>query len=187
VGFADPWFLGQNRGLEIPAADLAPQGVALGPLSSMTHSQYGLYSLTFLAVALVGCGEPAGPADVMRTWLGHLNRGEVEEAYGLVDAATRRRLTRAEDAWFEGRTDALAPTARPTEGAEPEDGLTLFRHLVSGPGFHGVPPLPANASERVGPAEIDGDSARVPVRTADGFEEAELTFESGSWRIAMLR
>lgn len=153
----------------------------------MTYSQYGRCCLIPLAVALMGCSEPAGPADVMRTWLGHLNRGEVEEAYGLVTAGTRSRLKRAEEAWFEGRTDALAPNARPTEDAEPDGGLTLFRHLVSGPGFHGVPPLPPNAAERVGAAEIDGDSARVSVRTADGFEEAELTFESGSWRVAMLR
>lgn len=122
----------------------------------------------------------------MRTWLSHLTRGEIEDAFELCTAATRSRLAVAEEAWFAGREHPLAPADRPAEDARRDSGLTLFRRLVAGPGFHWVPPLPADAADRVERAEIDGDRATVRVRTATGFEEASLAFESGAWRVAML-
>lgn len=150
----------------------------------MGERGYGVGLLVLLLVT--ACGDEPGPAAVFEAWLGHLVRGEVEDAFELLSSDSRRALAEGEAAWIAGRDHRLAPKDEPVSGPDGQEGLRLFRRLVAGPGFHGVPPLPGDAADRVESATITGDGATVVVRTADGPQHARLVREDGSWRVAVL-
>ncbi|NRA96758.1 MAG: hypothetical protein HRU14_11180 [Planctomycetes bacterium] len=145
-----------------------------------------LFGSGLLALLLFGSGGEPGPGAVLEAWLEHLVCGEIEDAFDLLSTSSRQALAEAEAAWIAGRGHPLAPKDSPPRASDGPAGLILFRRLVAGPGFHGIPPLPADAADRVESETIEGNLARVRVRTTGGTHEAHLVRENGSWRVAAL-
>ena len=156
----------------------------MGEDRGMLSRGYGLGLCALLL--LVACGAEPGPGAVLEAWLGHLVRGELEEAFELLCSSSQRTLAEAESAWIAGGDHPLAPGDAPTGPVDGPAGLLLFQRLVAGPGFYGVPPLPTDAPDRVESEIIEGNIARVRVRTADRSHEARLVQEDGSWRVSVL-
>lgn len=152
-------------------------------ITTMGSRAYGAALALLLAA---GCSGDPGPAAVMEAWLGHLARGEVQQAFALLSSRSRDLLSEAEDAWISGRPHPLAPSDGLEVEPESPRGLSLFRRLVAGPGFHGAPPVPEDAGARVQAEVIDGDRAVVTVKTLNGSSDAHLIREDGVWRVAVL-
>jgi len=134
---------------------------------------------------LVACSSDLSPQDTYSHYLELLVSGDVESAWALLSASSRDRLARAERTWRSGGQDDLAPTGEAAPPSEDVEGFALFRRLVAGPGFHGVPPLPSSAPAAITGARVDGDTAYISVDTPEGPGEARLVREDDVWRVAL--
>jgi hypothetical protein len=135
-----------------------------------------------ILVALAGCGAEPGPEAAWRAWIEDLQAGRTEAAFDRLASTSRQELEQAEALWRAGGSHPLLPPgeAPPPPAARP--GLALFERLLHlQDGTLGV--LPADAPERIGPAIVEGDRARVSVRTPIGTREAWLLSEDGRWGI----
>ncbi|HYG70492.1 MAG TPA: hypothetical protein VD838_22640 [Anaeromyxobacteraceae bacterium] len=122
--------------------------------------------LSFLAVLVLACGRPAGPAETYRQFAAAVRQGRADVAWTLLSKESRAAL------------DAAArETARRAPGVVPPSGAGL----VIGDSAFGSRPLKSALVAR----ESEDRAVVVAEVEGEGKREVALVREDGAWRVVI--